>query len=186
MALEHVERRAARIRERRLELGLTQEDLADRMIEIHRRRNPDAPPDRTRGQMVSDWERAVNAPTGRKLELLAEALETTVADLTAGPKSERTKPSGTPDLLSVGQSQPSDSDLGSRLDHMESRINELHSKIDEVLAALYALSAAVTSPDEEVVRLRDTFAAITPTEGAGRESERVTRRRATRTRAKGS
>src|ERR1044072_1064839 len=71
------------MRRRREELGLTQEQVADRMQDAHAARQPEADPDKTRGQMVSDWERAVNDPRGYKLELLAEALEWTVADLEA-------------------------------------------------------------------------------------------------------
>lgn len=81
MALEHIEKRAARIKAQREELGLSQEALADRMQEVHAERFPDREPDQTRGQMVSDWERAVNEPSPRKLELLALALETSVAAL---------------------------------------------------------------------------------------------------------
>lgn len=100
MALEHIERRARRMRERREELDLTQEEVAARMIEVCRERYPDEPEDRTRGQMVSDWERAVNSPSPRKLELLAAALDTTVEDFARGPVSERVPaPEDTPDLL---------------------------------------------------------------------------------------
>ena len=93
MALEHVEKRAQRIKQRREELRLTQEQVAERMQEAHSRRAPGQEPDRTRGQMVSDWERAVNDPRGYKLELLAEALETTVAHLETDPPSEESEES---------------------------------------------------------------------------------------------
>lgn len=92
MALEHIEKRARRIRELRSNLGLSQEGLADRMQEVHRERNPDAPPDQTRGQMVSDWERAVNEPSPKKLELLAGALGVTVAQLSVDPPDKTTTP----------------------------------------------------------------------------------------------
>ena len=68
MALEHIEQRAARIKARRDELHLTQEEVADRMQDIHRERNPEGPADKTRGQMVSDWERAANEPSSRNPE----------------------------------------------------------------------------------------------------------------------
>ena len=100
MALEHIEQRAARIKARRDELHLTQEEVADRMQDIHRERNPEGPADKTRGQMVSDWERAANEPSSRKLELLAAALETTVAELSVNPP-ERSGP--TPDPFAASQ-----------------------------------------------------------------------------------
>lgn len=92
MALDHIEKRARRIRELRGNLGLSQEGLADRMQEVHRERHPDLPPDQTRGQMVSDWERAVNEPSPKKLELLAGALGVTVAELSVDPPDKTMTP----------------------------------------------------------------------------------------------
>lgn len=101
MALEHIERQGRRIRERRVELGLTQEQIAERMQAAWAEQHPSEDADRTRGQMVSDWERAANAPSPGKLELLASALDTNVADLMAGPLDERGKSESgeTPDVI---------------------------------------------------------------------------------------
>ena len=97
MALEHIEMRAKNIRDRREKLDLTQEEVADRMHDAKRRRDPDGEPDKTTGQMISDYERAVNDPSPPKLELLAEALETTVAELSARPADK----GATPDLMAT-------------------------------------------------------------------------------------
>lgn len=83
MASERLARRGERAKARRRELELTQEDIADRIQELHAERNPGAPQDRTRGQTVSDYERGVNDPRGERLEIWAEALGWTVADLEA-------------------------------------------------------------------------------------------------------
>lgn len=118
MALDHIQRRADRIRERREELDLTQEQVADLMHVAQRELNPDEPDDRTRGQMVSDWERAVNSPSPAKLELLAIALTTTVADLSAGPKDQRDADK-TPSLIETMEGDPS------QLDRIEGKLNIL-------------------------------------------------------------
>jgi transcriptional regulator with XRE-family HTH domain len=129
MALEHVEKRARRIKERREELGLTQEQVAERMQEAHMARQPDADPDRTRGQMVSDWERAVNDPRGYKLELLAEALGWTVADL------EADQPNDDKDLLG----QLSNGELPAEVVQAVERLRlELRQEIVEVRSQLLA------------------------------------------------
>lgn len=83
MALEHVTKRGKRAKARREELDLTQEDVAERIQELHAERNPGADRDKTRGQMISDYERGINDPRGARLELWAEALEWTVGDLEA-------------------------------------------------------------------------------------------------------
>lgn len=114
MALEHIERRAERMRERRKELGLTQEEVADRMQETHRDRHPDGEPDHTRGQMVSDWERAVNEPSAPKLELLAAALEWTVGDL----NTDSRETVETPDVLG-------ELSEGAQLDRIEEKLDVL-------------------------------------------------------------
>ena len=50
MALAHVEMRAQNLRAARASLGLTQEEVADRMHEIKTRRDPSGPPDKTTGR----------------------------------------------------------------------------------------------------------------------------------------
>jgi transcriptional regulator with XRE-family HTH domain len=75
----------ARARERRDELGLSQGEVARRM------------PGSTQGADVSRWERGKHRPQPDALDHLAAALETTVADLIAGPLSERPEKGPTPD-----------------------------------------------------------------------------------------
>jgi transcriptional regulator with XRE-family HTH domain len=128
MALEHIERRARRMRERREELQLTQEQVADRMQDTHRERHPDQEPDRTRGQMVSDWERAVNEPSPPKLELLAAALEWTVADLNTDQPSER---NGAPDV--IGALEPGE------ITEVSEALRALHEELLELRADVVEL-----------------------------------------------
>ena len=150
MALEHIEKRAGRIRARREELGLTQEDVADRMQDIYREKNPEARPDRTRGQMVSDWERAENEPSPRKLELLAEALQTTVAELSVDAPD---KSGPTPDPFSQNGSSTESGTVAAlmtRIDELESaadsRHSELMSKLSEVSDELERLQKLERRP----------------------------------------
>lgn len=128
MALEHIERRAARMRRRREELGLTQEEVADRMQDIHTERSPDEPRDKTRGQMVSDWERSINEPSPAKLELLASALGWTVGDLNGGAAEKEP----TPDLMGTLSPTLEAADLA-----------ELHRKLDQVLAGQTELRSEI-------------------------------------------
>src|SRR3954471_22187860 len=65
VAQEHVEKLGARIRERREELGLSQDELG-RRIGL-----------KATGNYVSRWERAANQPDDDYLPLIAKALETT-------------------------------------------------------------------------------------------------------------
>lgn len=130
MALEHIERRAARMRARREELGLSQEAVADRMQDIHAEHHPDEPRDRTRGQMVSDWERAVNEPSPKKIELLAAALSWTVGDLNSDAVDESTE---TPDVLGALSSDQA------RLERIEAKLDRLLDHFD--LAELEQLAA---------------------------------------------
>jgi len=124
MALAHIERRAERVRKRRDELGLTQEQVADRMQDIHRERHPEADPDRTRGQMVSDWERAVNEPSPAKLELLAAALDWTVAELNADQPKHRPSVDDWATLDGVPRQ------LAQQLDRIERRLNQIAERLE--------------------------------------------------------
>ena len=74
-----------RIKELRDELGLTQRELADAL------------PGKTEGKDVSRWENGKHRPGPDTLGHIADVLDTTVADLHAGPLVTR-KPNGpTPD-----------------------------------------------------------------------------------------
>lgn len=64
MAKEHAERIGKRLRKRRLELGLNQREVADRM------KNP-----AVSNQHVSNWERGVYKPSDENLSDIAQALE---------------------------------------------------------------------------------------------------------------
>jgi transcriptional regulator with XRE-family HTH domain len=67
------------IRQRRLDLELTQAELAARILPLLKATGKQARKFDARN--VSRWERGANAPTGRNLQVVAEALETTVPDL---------------------------------------------------------------------------------------------------------
>lgn len=84
VAGEMAERIGARIKQRRLELGLNQRELADR-IGI----------DSVDNQRISDWERAVNKPSERYLNAVADALERSVSWFYETDKRE------TPDLMTT-------------------------------------------------------------------------------------
>jgi len=147
MALEHQERRARRLAERRAELNLTQEEVAERMQDAWAKLYPDQKPDRTRGQMVSDWERAENDPSPAKLELLATALETTVADLSAGPKSERRrKPEKAPDPFAQG-GEGTLSEIRDLIDSLTTTVLGLQDEQRELANAVRRLSGE--GPDEQ-------------------------------------
>lgn len=83
---EEAEKIGRRMAERRKELGLTQRGVAERM------------PGSTQASDVSRWERGKHRP--EPMEQIAEALETDVPDLVAGPVAERVAPDGeSTDLL---------------------------------------------------------------------------------------
>lgn len=154
MALEHVEKRAKRIRERRIELGMTQEELAERMQEIHIKRRPESLPDKTRGQMVSDWERAVNDPRGYKLELLAEALEWEVADLEAD--NPRHKNGTHPDLMDALSAAPSVSGLAAAVDDLTKQVAALKAELRAGLGKVQKAQEDQQKLLERVARSRAT------------------------------
>lgn len=110
MAVEHVKRTGRGIAARRVELDLTQHQLAERLPETS-----------IDGQRISKWERGVNQPTADNLEALARALDTTVAELVAGPPKERgATPNG------PGPSQ---------LDRIERKLDGLAERLDALSRA---------------------------------------------------
>lgn len=145
MALEHMERRGHRAKRRREELDLTQEDVAERIQEIHRQRKPDESPDKTRGQMVSDWERAVNEPLPHKLELWAAALDWTVGDLNSDPAAE----TGDLDELVIREG------VADQLDRIETKLDQLLDQLDSREAA-ELVDAAERDADQESRRNGET------------------------------
>jgi len=83
---EEAELIGRRMAERRIELGLTQREVAERM------------PGSTQGSDVSRWARGKHSP--EPMPQIAEALATTIADLVSGPLAERAaKEQDAPDLL---------------------------------------------------------------------------------------
>lgn len=131
---EHIERVGRRIRERRDELGMTQGELARKLSG-----NPDA-------AQVSRWERGIHEPSASRKEEIAAALDTTVADLMAGPIADRPeKPTETPDPLAVYNRNNQDS---ARL----KRLEDLALKNAETLeAGQQALATALRILGDEVL-----------------------------------
>lgn len=151
MALEHIEMRAKNIRDRREKLDLTQEEVADRMHDAKRRRDPDGEPDKTTGQMISDYERAVNDPSPPKLELLAEALETTVAELSARPADK----GATPDLMATLAPDAEAGELQEAVDELRARIDETYELVRKVrLHQLEGQIEDVAEAEREAATLR--------------------------------
>jgi transcriptional regulator with XRE-family HTH domain len=137
MAKAHAKRIGARGAERRKELGLTQKQVAARMV--------DSPSTDT--QQVSNWERGVHKPSDDNLELWAEALETTLADLYAGPLSEREEEGGpTPDVFgALANGKPPADEIRAQLDRIEAAQQE-------ILAKLAPLAETVSRDLEPSVR----------------------------------
>lgn len=110
---EEAELIGGRIRELRENCAWTQRELAEKM-EGH-----------AEGKDISRWENGKHVPEPSNLKALAEALETTVADLRAGPlaKRQEPKPEGSPlDALSEPASA---AELDERLEWIESALQAL-------------------------------------------------------------
>lgn len=103
MATEVVHRVGRRIKERRLEMGLNQGQLAARIAG-----------DAVNNQRVSDWERGVNKPSERYMELIAAALERPIAWFYAEDNTEETA-----DLMGALRSTPS------QLDRLEAKLDAI-------------------------------------------------------------
>jgi transcriptional regulator with XRE-family HTH domain len=103
------EQMAARIRRRRMELGLNQRELAERI-----------PSATVSNQTVSLWERAVNQPTGRNLDMLVEALEVDHAYLY---ERQQDKSRPTPNLMAVMSDE-------SQLDRIEKMLESVLKRLD--------------------------------------------------------
>lgn len=108
-----------RIRERRDELELTQKELAARMTA-----SPGAD-----AQQVSNWERGIHKPSDDNLEILAEALETDMADLVSGPLSERKPKGDTPDLAAA-----LNGDRPPELAKLQEQLEAVDAKLDLIIA----------------------------------------------------
>lgn len=125
MAVMYRDQLGAAIRRQRKKLGLSQEEVADRMRE---RGSPG-----TTGQSVSRWERGANLASDRNLELIAEALEISLPDLMAGLEVPRR--TGRP-----GEQPPPPS----QLDRIEAMLSEVLDRLDAL--ELAAQRDAVADP----------------------------------------
>jgi transcriptional regulator with XRE-family HTH domain len=114
MAAEYLERMGARIRDRREELGLTQDDVARRM------------PGKITHNRISLWERGKNRPRDDALESLAGVLGVPVSYFMMS-EPDKTK---TPDL--AGVMAP---------DESRSQLDAIERKLDMILAALALIPA---------------------------------------------
>jgi transcriptional regulator with XRE-family HTH domain len=111
MADAHKERVGAAIRERRDELDLSQAALAAKIPVAEK--------------TLRRWENGESFGHMDNLERLAEALETTVDKLMAGPEKAKGQ---TPDLLgSVNGDVPDD---------LRQQVQDLHAKVDRIIDAL--------------------------------------------------
>lgn len=110
---EEAELIGRRMAERREELGLTQREVAERM------------PGSTQASDISRWERGKHRP--EPMPQIAEALQTTIADLVSGPMAER--------------EQPDDADLSDALKDAE---GSDAAEIDQVLLRMAALRNELT------------------------------------------
>jgi transcriptional regulator with XRE-family HTH domain len=123
MAVLYREQVGQAIRRRRLALGLTQDDLADRIG--------------VKGQTVSRWERGANLGTEENLESVAQALETTLTALMAEIKAPA---DGSPRTGRISQ-----------LDRIEAKLDELleASRSREVLDAVEKIARGLADSELE-------------------------------------
>jgi transcriptional regulator with XRE-family HTH domain len=151
MAGEMAERVGARIRERRLELGMKQRELADMLGS-----------DAIDNQRISDWERGVNRPSDRYMEKLASALE---RDVSWFFREDADMP--TPDLSRDGAVQDG---LADRLDAIEQALAEAREERQEHAATIQRL---LKRQDAVLHRIEQS---IQREEQAKKETEEATRR----------
>jgi transcriptional regulator with XRE-family HTH domain len=114
---EQAERVGGRISELRQERGWSKAEMARRMEGL------------TSGNDVSRWEKGQHLPRSDTLEAIASLLDTTVADLYAGPAAERDDRGATPDLLSTLNGDPTE-----RLARIEEVLERMEARQVEALA----------------------------------------------------
>lgn len=112
MASEMAEQIGERIRQRRMQLGLKQRELADLLNEPA-----------IDNQRISDWERGVNKPSERYMQSLARALERDVAWFYGSGKGP------TPDLMA-----------GNGNSEREERLERIEAELAAVRGLLQALA----------------------------------------------
>lgn len=119
---EEAELIGRRMAERREELGLTQREVAERM------------PGSTQASDVSRWERGKHRP--EPMPQIAEALETTIADLVSGPLAERKAPENNDFSDALKASEGSAAENPQTLLRLEALQNRLGAELALVKAAL--------------------------------------------------
>jgi transcriptional regulator with XRE-family HTH domain len=143
MAAEHVRALGERIRVRREELGMTQDEVARQMKGT------------VDGQRISKWERGENRPRDESLEDLARVLQTTIAGLLM-PELDKTE---TPDLSKLAL--PADA-LTSRFDALEERVTaQLAEHARKVEALLRDQDALLERQSEILQRIEAAVASDT-------------------------
>lgn len=155
MAHAHVVRLGKRIKQRREEFRFSQHGLAGKM-------GPSVT-----GSTVSRWERGKHKPRDDYLEQLATALQTTVADLQAGPHGE---PGETPPLME--KVNGAGSEVAQRLARVEALLETLVAQGGATsLADLEGGVADVAASGEEARQPRSR-ASGTSRAGSTRKAER--------------
>lgn len=140
MAAEHLRALGQRVRERREELGLTQEEVARAM------------PGRVTGARISKWERGENRPHDDSLAELAKALKTSAAALLAPPPDK----AATPDPFPAGENgdlAAQLADLGERITRLEAIVEKAFvgrtAQANEIIGRLEAVETAVEAAVNE-------------------------------------
>lgn len=149
MAGEMTERIGARIRERRVELGMKQRELADKLGS-----------DAIDNQRISDWERGVNRPSDRYMEKLAAALDRDVSWFFREDTNAKT-----PDLSLV---KPDDD----RLARIEQRLEQLEIAVEHQNANLARQSAILERIEEREQRIFKVLEDAEVIERAAADGER--------------
>ena len=144
MASQQAARIGQRIRERRLELDgrgrddhMTQRELADKVTDLTGRVGID-------GNYVSRWERGEHRPNDTTLDAIADALQTSVADLMAGPLADRKSPGETPDLMAAVNNGET-SDLREQLDAIRKDVAEIKKMRQKDIAEIKRLLEVVSA-----------------------------------------
>ncbi len=119
---EEAELIGGRIRELRENAGLTQRELAEKM-EGH-----------AEGKDISRWENGKHVPEASNLKALANALETTIADLRAGRLADRREPKSA--SLEALSGPASESELAEELHRTNSELAEVRGELSEVRTEL--------------------------------------------------
>lgn len=138
MAAQYVANIGRRIRERRDELHLSQEDVAREL------------PGKVSGNQVSRWERGLHRPNDAALEALAKALEVEVAYfLSDGPLRVVAELNADGTELEVTQLDRIEEQLvaiAARLEAMDADALERDEETSDQLAALRAAVGALAAP----------------------------------------